>query len=88
MAAETLLRFADLEIDLLKRSVTRNGRAIELQPREFKLLECCDRSPARTSPIVASLRDASKPPPDVLNFRPRCSRRRDNAITRPERISR
>ena len=38
-------------------------------------------TPARTSPIVASLRDASpsKPPPEVLNFRPRCSRRRDNA---------
>jgi two-component system, OmpR family, response regulator len=38
--AETVLRCADLEIDLLKRSVTRSGRAIDLQPREFKLLEC------------------------------------------------
>jgi two-component system, OmpR family, response regulator len=37
---ETVLRCADLEIDLLKRSVTRSGRAIDLQPREFKLLEC------------------------------------------------
>ena len=36
-AAETVLRFADLEMDLLKRSVTRGGREIELQPREFKL---------------------------------------------------
>jgi len=38
-AAETVLRFTDLEMDLLKRSVTRGGREIELQPREFKLLE-------------------------------------------------
>jgi len=38
-AAETVLRVADLEMDLLKRTVTRQGRALELQPREFKLLE-------------------------------------------------
>ncbi|MGH6820101.1 MAG: winged helix-turn-helix domain-containing protein [Methylocella sp.] len=36
---ETRLRAADLEIDLLTRNVTRMGRAILLQPREFKLLE-------------------------------------------------
>jgi len=42
-AAETILRVADLEIDLLKRSVKRNGRFIELQPREFTLLECLAR---------------------------------------------
>lgn len=35
----TKLRAADLEIDLLTRSVTRGGKAILLQPREFKLLE-------------------------------------------------
>jgi two-component system OmpR family response regulator len=29
----------DLEMDLLARTVTRAGRAIELQPREFRLLE-------------------------------------------------
>jgi len=46
-AAETVLRVADLEIDLLKRSVTRNGRVIELQPREFKLLECLMRHAGR-----------------------------------------
>ncbi len=38
-AAETVLRVEDLEMDLLKRSVTRNGETIELQPREFRLLE-------------------------------------------------
>ncbi|MBI2719366.1 MAG: response regulator transcription factor [Rhizobiales bacterium] len=36
---ETRLRAADLEIDLLTRNVTRLGRPIVLQPREFKLLE-------------------------------------------------
>jgi two-component system OmpR family response regulator len=37
--AQTLLRVADLEVDLLKRSVTRGGERINLQPQEFKLLE-------------------------------------------------
>lgn len=36
---ETILRVGDLEMDLLTRSVRRNGRRIELLPREFKLLE-------------------------------------------------
>jgi len=36
---QTLLRAADLEMDLLARSVTRAGKAIDLQPREFRLLE-------------------------------------------------
>ena len=35
----TQLHVADLEIDLLSRRVTRAGRAIELRPREFALLE-------------------------------------------------
>lgn len=35
----TLLRVADLELDCLKRKVTRAGRKIPLQPREFRLLE-------------------------------------------------
>jgi two-component system OmpR family response regulator len=38
-AVATALRVADLEMDLLKRTVTRQGRRIELQPQEFKLLE-------------------------------------------------
>jgi two-component system, OmpR family, response regulator len=33
------LRAADLELDLLTRQVTRGGKPILLQPREFKLLE-------------------------------------------------
>lgn len=35
----THLKVADLEIDLLKRTVNRSGKKIELQPQEFKLLE-------------------------------------------------
>lgn len=37
--AETVLRAGDLEMDLLARTVTRGGRSIDLQPREFRLLE-------------------------------------------------
>jgi two-component system OmpR family response regulator len=35
----TALRVGDLEMDLLTRSVKRADRTIELQPREFRLLE-------------------------------------------------
>ena len=38
-AAETRLRVHDLEIDLLSHTVRRRGELIELQPREFRLLE-------------------------------------------------
>ena len=43
-AAPTTLELADLEMDMLARTVTRAGRAIELQPREFKLLEVLMRN--------------------------------------------
>jgi two-component system OmpR family response regulator len=36
---ETVLKVADLEIDLMTRTVSRNGHSIDLQPREFRLLE-------------------------------------------------
>lgn len=36
---QTRLKVADLELDLLARSCTRAGRRIDLQPREFRLLE-------------------------------------------------
>jgi two-component system OmpR family response regulator len=36
---QTTLRVLDLEMNLLKRTVTRAGTLIELQPREFQLLE-------------------------------------------------
>ena len=38
-APATRLAVADLEMDLLARTVTRAGRDIELKPREFRLLE-------------------------------------------------
>jgi two-component system OmpR family response regulator len=44
---ETVLRAADLEMDLLKRSVKRGSRRIDLQPQEFKLLEYLLRNAGR-----------------------------------------
>lgn len=44
---DTVLRLADLEVDLLKRKVVRAGRVIDLQPREFTLLECLLRNAGR-----------------------------------------
>jgi two-component system, OmpR family, response regulator len=38
-APSTTLRAADLEMDLLRREVRRAGKPIDLQPREFQLLE-------------------------------------------------
>ena len=38
-SAETELRVGPLEMDLLRREVRRNGQLIELQPRDFQLLE-------------------------------------------------
>jgi two-component system OmpR family response regulator len=45
--AETVLRVADLEMDLLKRTVKRSGKRIDLQPQEFKLLEYLMRNAGR-----------------------------------------
>jgi len=38
-ATETTLRVGDLEIDLLARRVRRAGKIVDLQPREYQLLE-------------------------------------------------
>ena len=38
-APDTVLKAADLEMDLLRREVRRGGELIDLQPREFQLLE-------------------------------------------------
>jgi two-component system, OmpR family, response regulator len=46
-AVAPVFRIADLEINLIERSVMRNGRVIELQPREFQLLECLMRHAGR-----------------------------------------
>ena len=38
-SVQTLLRVGDLEMDLIGRAVHRQGQEIDLQPREFQLLE-------------------------------------------------
>lgn len=43
----TVLAIADLEMDLIKRTVRRAGAAIDLQPREFQLLEYLLRNEGR-----------------------------------------
>jgi two-component system, OmpR family, response regulator len=45
--AATILRVADLEMDLIARKVRRAGRAIDLQAREFRLLEYLMRNAGR-----------------------------------------
>lgn len=44
---QTALTVADLSLDLLKRTVTRRGVRIDLQPREFQLLEYLMRHAGR-----------------------------------------
>jgi two-component system, OmpR family, response regulator len=48
LAVETNLKIADLEIDLLARTVVRGGTPIELLPREFRLLEYLMRHAEQT----------------------------------------
>ena len=43
-AEPTTLSVADLTLDLIRRTATRSGQQIELQPREFALLEYLVRS--------------------------------------------
>ena len=44
---QTVLKVADLEMDLISRTVRRAGREVELQPREFRLLEYLMRNAGR-----------------------------------------
>ena len=43
----TVMRVADLEVDLLRRVVTRGDSRVELQPREFRILEYLIRHAGR-----------------------------------------
>ena len=43
----TRLHLADLEMDLIRRTVQRGGKAIEVQPQEFRLLEYLLRNAGR-----------------------------------------
>jgi two-component system OmpR family response regulator len=45
---ELTLKVADLELDLVKREASRDGRRIELLPMEFKLLEFMMRNAGQT----------------------------------------
>jgi len=47
LSEPTSLSYADLTMDLLKREVKRSGEVIELQPREFALLEYLLRNAER-----------------------------------------
>jgi two-component system OmpR family response regulator len=44
---ETVLRVKDLEMDLISRKVRRAGKEVDLQPREFRLLEYLMRNAGR-----------------------------------------
>ena len=46
-SVETVLRLADLTLDLIARKVRRGSQEIELQPREFRLLEYLMRNAGR-----------------------------------------
>jgi two-component system copper resistance phosphate regulon response regulator CusR len=50
---ETVLRLADLELDTVRRIVRRNGRTIDLRPKEYALLEFLMRNTDR--PLTRSL---------------------------------
>ena len=53
----TSLQVADLEVDLMRRRVTRAGRRIDLTPKEFGLLELLMRRQGEVLPrsLIASL---------------------------------
>ncbi|HML08365.1 MAG TPA: response regulator transcription factor [Xanthobacteraceae bacterium] len=47
---ETVLRVGDLELDLVSRTAHRGGRAVELLPREFQVLEYLVRNEGHVVP--------------------------------------
>ena len=47
---DTTLRLADLEIDVVRRRVTRAGRVVDLKPKEYALLEYLMRNSDRPLP--------------------------------------
>ena len=60
----TRLKVGDLEMDLLERTVTREGKLVNLLPMEFKLLEYFMRRPGQTVTRAMLLED-------VWNFQSR-----------------
>jgi two-component system OmpR family response regulator len=65
-AGATILAVADLEMDLIARTVHRAGQAIELQAQEFRLLEYLMRNAGRAVTRAMLLEHVWK-----LNFDPR-----------------
>jgi two-component system copper resistance phosphate regulon response regulator CusR len=47
---DTTLRLADLEVDVVRRRVTRGGRVVDLKPKEYALLEYLMRNSDRPVP--------------------------------------
>lgn len=45
--AESVLRIGSLELDVIRRMAVREGHKIDLQPREFQLLQCLMRHAGR-----------------------------------------
>jgi two-component system, OmpR family, response regulator len=62
---ETVLRVGDLELDLVSRKVNRNGKEIELLPREFQVLEYLVRNEGQVVPRAMLLQHVWN-----LNFDP------------------
>jgi two-component system OmpR family response regulator len=54
---ETVLRVGDLEMDLVSRTVSRDGKGIELLPREFQVLECLVRNEGHVVPRAMLLQE-------------------------------
>jgi len=86
-AEPTRLIVGDLTLDLLTREVERSGEHIELQPREFALLEYLMRNPNRTvtkTMILEHIFDYSFDPQtnvvDVLVHRLRSKMDKDRAM--------
>jgi two-component system, OmpR family, response regulator len=62
---ETVLRVGDLELDLVSRTANRNGKEIELLPREFQVLEYLVRNEGQVVPRAMLLQHVWN-----LNFNP------------------
>ena len=75
----TTLKVADLEMDLVKRRVTCDGQAIDLQPREFALLEVLMRGEGR----VITRTDAARASGIFISIPKRALSRRTSAACVP-----
>ena len=63
---EPVLRSMDLELDRVRRAVNRNGRSIELTPKEFALLEYLMLNAGRNVSRSAIIHDVWKLSSDTL----------------------